>query len=242
MATQGRLESRTCFPIPRPGSPLVHAILATFTLLQLLAVGCANRQTTQTDAHTFFVGSPYKYVDAKMIFPERSGDFRRIAIFQDNFPEVGAEYTLPLPSGVMKARAYLYPAMAVPPPGSPLGTLPQGSTPLIQKDFEKHKKALMDSHPGIQTVFESQVSTMFWNSPRNGHMTFLEYHAPSTQQSWRTSLCVYPAFSGRWALRYVFTYPEEHKAANPIAAFQRTEISSFQRGVPLNIPRRITPK
>ena len=182
------------------------ATYAVLACLPLLPIGCNHHQDIHTDQHTPPRESSYQYADLEMIFPEQVGDFRRITIFQDNQPEVGAEYSLSLPSKLISAHVYLYPAVAVPTAGSPAGTLPQGSAPLIQKDFEKQKRVIMEPHPGIHLTFESQLTTTVWNDPRNGTMACFVYQDPATFKSWRTTLFVYPTFSNRWALRYVFTY------------------------------------
>ena len=184
LPTQNRLESTARFPIIHPRRRLLHnAVFTRLAFLPLLAVGCANHQNIYLDAHTLSGKSSYQHADSWAIFPEGVGDSRRVAAFQDKFPEIGAEDALQLPSGGLTARAYLYPAVAVSSAGSPPGTVPQGSASLIQKDLEKQKKAVMNSHPGIHPVFESQVATTVLDSPRNGHMIFFEHYDPATQQS-----------------------------------------------------------
>jgi len=157
------------------------------------------------------------------IFPESMGGFQRVAIFREDTisPERGAEYRMPHPTGFVSAHVYLYPAVAVRPPGHPHGTLPPGAVPLIQKDFDKHKSALRESHPGIQALMETQVATTAWDPPRNGKLAVFEYQDPSMDKTYRAELWVYPTFSARWALRYIFTYPKEYRAAPAIAAFKK---------------------
>ncbi len=235
-------ESETRPPDPHPPRHLPHvAACAVLGCLPLLTVGCTNHQNIHSDRHTLPLESSYQYADLAMIFPEQVGDFRRVAIFQDNRPEVGAEYSLSLPSKLMSAHVYLYAAAAIPTAGAPLETLPPGSTPLIQKDFEKHKRALMESHPGIQLIFESQLTTTVWNDPRNGKMACFAYQEPSTLKSWRTTLFVYPAFSDQWALRYVFTYSAEPTTYSTLTACQRPEIATFQKRIPLNTSAAFAP-
>jgi hypothetical protein len=174
-------------------------------------------------------------MESGMAFPVTVGGFRRVTILHEAVDqlEAGAEYTLAIPQGTLLGRVYIYPAVVVPAVGSPPGTLPQGSASLVQKDFETHKLALIQSHPGIQSVFESQVATTLWDYPRNGKLTSFEYQDPTTGQALRKDLWVYPSFSGRWAIKYLFTYPKEHNAA--------PEIAAFQRGVPLNVPSEFGP-
>ena len=159
-----------------------------------------------------------------MAFPVTVGGFRRVTILHETLDqlETGAEYTLAIPHGTLVGRVYIYPAVAIPIVGTPPGTL---SASLAQKDFETHKLAVIQSHPGIQSVFESQVATALWDYPRNGKLTSFEYQDRATGQALRKDLWVYPSFSGSWAIRYLFTYPKKHNAA--------PEIAAFQRGVPL---------
>lgn len=235
-------ESENRSPIPHSLRYRSHvATYAVLACLSLLPVGCNHRQDIHSDQHTLPRESAYQYADLEMLFPEQVGDFHRIAIFQDNQPEVGAEYSLTLPSKLMSAHVYLYPAVAVPTAGTPPGTLPQGSALLIQKDFEKQKRAIMESHPGIHLTFESQLTTTVWSEPRNGKMSRFMHQEPSTFKSWRTALFVYPAFSNRWALRYVFTYLAEPPTHSAIAACQRPEIAIFHTGVPLNTSTAVVP-
>ena len=96
-----------------------------------------------------------------------------------------------------------------------------------------HKRTVMESHTGIQSVFESQVATTLWDYPRNGKLASFEYQDLAMDTSYRKDLWVYPVFSGRWAVRYIFTYPKEQKVNAAIAV--------FQKGVPTNIPHELSP-
>ena len=214
-------------PITSIRALLFHfAVLATFVFISPLILGCTSREVARTDPQPLNTESTYRHVESGMALPVTVGGFRRVTILHEAVDQLdAAEYTLAIPHGTLLAHVYIYPAVAVPAVGSPPGTLPQGSASLVQKDFETHKLAVIQSHPGIQSVFESQVATALWDYPRNGKLTSFEYQDPTTGQALRKDLWIYPSFSGRWAIRYLFTYPKEHNAA--------PEIADFQRGVPL---------
>src|SRR6185295_13772182 len=95
--------------------------LLTVIPLSLLFVGCHTDTRPFVQPVVILSEDSYTHAGSGMRFPIVAGELRRSVILQLDREglEIGAEYALPSPPGMLSASVYVYPAIAVPPVGAP---------------------------------------------------------------------------------------------------------------------------
>lgn len=168
----------------------------------------------------------YIHKPSSMVFPQTINDFKQadINFYDKERSDMSVGYNLFIPSRIVAATFYVFPAPQIVSIGSPPNVVDTAKEITANNQFENTKQSILQDHPRAKLLDENDTSLLQVGVNQLGKMATFEQEDifANKRQLVQSQLYLFCYADSNWSIKYRFSYPKSFDATKEIEDFMRS--------------------